>query len=235
MSVNTKEKRNFSLQRHLISYPKSGRTWIRFILSELELAGAIQFHHDRFEFNDGARPAHDFDVESRLALYRPVEKLVYLERDPRDVMVSLYHQVTGRFIDFFNYSGSLSDFIRDDYFGAHNLQRFRAMWHEIAQRRDVHRVSYEDCHRDTEGTLLRLLAYYELPVDPMRLKAAVEAGQFDNMKALEASGTFDRPWLRPRNGAPKVRRGVVGGFADVLSADDIAYLSDVFWPGTPAS
>ena len=38
------------MQRQFVSYPKSGRTWIRYILTQLGLDPHIQFHHDRFEF-----------------------------------------------------------------------------------------------------------------------------------------------------------------------------------------
>ena len=78
-----------------------------------------EFHHDGFEFNDGAKPPHDFNQANRLSTYAKIDRLVYLERDPRDVMVSLYFQVTKRFKDFFRYEEDISTFIRDDYFGAH--------------------------------------------------------------------------------------------------------------------
>ena len=54
------------------------------------------------------------------------------------------------------------------------------------------------------------------------------------MRKLEREGSHPEPWLRPRNGAPKVRRGEVGGFRTELSADDIAYLNDVFGIGDQA-
>jgi hypothetical protein len=216
------------MRRQFVSYPKSGRTWIRYILAQLDVDQQIQFHHDRFEFNDGARPAHDFDVVGRLREYSNVEKLVYLERDPRDVMVSLYYQVTGRFMDFFGYEGSISEFIRDDYFGAGNLERFRRMWTKISARLGFLTVSYEECHRDTAGTLRKLLAYYAIDVDSARLSEAVANSEFDKMNHLEQSETFEHPWLRPRNSAPKVRQGKVGGFRDALGEEDIEFLNDVF-------
>src|SRR5262245_27338651 len=101
-----------------ISFPKSGRTWLRYMLTVLGHEGAVAFQHDGFEFNDGALPAHDFSLERRLAQYGVGDKIIYMDRDPRDVIVSLYYQVTGRFRDFFGYQGDVSAFIRDPYFGA---------------------------------------------------------------------------------------------------------------------
>jgi len=52
------------------------------------------------------------------------------------------------------------------------------------------------------------------------------------MSEVEQSATFEEPWLRLRNGAPKVRRGLVGGYADSLREADIHYLDQVFFPRT---
>ena len=137
---------------------------------------AVAFRHDGFEFNDASRPPHDFNLESRsLARYSPNSKVVYLDRDPRDVMVSLFHQVTGRFRDFFGYDGSISHFIRDDYFGAHVLLDFRTMWLEILAQRNFLCVSYEQLHDDAESVLVRVLDYCELVCTGSAIAAAVEA------------------------------------------------------------
>lgn len=216
--------------RQFVSFPKSGRTWIRYMLGQLELDKSIQFHHDQFEFNDGAKPPHDFDLPSRIAHYRTIDRVVYLERDPRDVMVSLYWQVTGRFRTFFNYQGSLGEFIRDDYFGAHNLQRFRLMWAGIVRELGFLAISYEACHADSVATLQRILAYYEFDAGHDALVAAAENATFDKMKAVEQSNSFPEPWLAPRDGFPKVRQGKVGGYRQALTAPDIDYLNSIFLP-----
>lgn len=216
------------MRGQFVSYPKSGRTWIRYILSQLKCDHLIHFHHDHFEFSDGAKPPHSFSVSSRLEHYADNEKLTYLERDPRDLMVSLYHQIVGRFGDVFEYRGNISEFIRDDYFGAENLARFREMWAVIVERRGFLKISYEACHRDTNSVMRQILSYYEIEVSQEQLSEAIDKGSLDNMKKVEASMQFPEPWLRYRNESPKVRLGRIGGFREALTAADIAFLNGVF-------
>lgn len=217
-----------------VSYPKSGRSWLRFALFDLGLASRIRFHHDTFEFNDGTRPPPDLDPQKRRARCLAAGPTVYLTREPRDVLVSLHYQVTGRFRDFFHYRGTLSDFIRDPYFGAAPLRVFRAQWDLLCQEGLALRVSYEDCHRDFETVLRAVLAHYGFEAPDPAVRAAVERARFESMQGIEASGTFARPWLRPRNGAPKVRRGMVGGYLTELSPGDLDYLDAVFGSPTAA-
>lgn len=217
-----------SASRMFVSFPKSGRSWIRYALHRLGLAEQVAFHHDGFEYNDGARPPLDFDYAKRLARYRGNDIIVYMHRDPRDVIVSLYHQVTGRFADFFGYDGALGDFIRDPYFGAENLQKFRTQWLDLCRQGLALAVSYEECHADFPGTLARIVAHYRFEVSAAAIREASAAAAIENMRNVEREGGFEEPWLRLRNGAPKVRQGRIGGYADCLSAEDIAYLNRVF-------
>ena len=102
------------------------------------------------------------------------------------------------------------------------------MWSEIIERRNFLKVTYERCHQDTENTMRAILDYYSFVVDESRLLESIANADFSKMKELERSGTFPEPWLRPRNNAPKMRQGLIGGYREALSEDDIAYLNGVF-------
>ena len=217
----------------IISYPKSGRTWIRYVLYNLDISHRFVFSHDGFDFNDGAMPSLDFSVSRRLETYGKFRTLIYLERDPRDVMVSMYHQVTGRFAADFGYGGSISDFIRHPYFGAQSLKGFRDMWEEIGDTLPLLRVSYEDMTANPAQTMRTIAHHAGLRIDPGRLARACDDGSLENMRQAEREGRVAQSWLKPRNGYPKVRRGRVGGHVDELSAADIAYLNEVFFEAHP--
>lgn len=211
-----------------ISYPKSGRTWIRYILFQLGYEGQIQFHHDGFEFNNGNRPPHDFDLDMRRTKYAQSGPIVFLTRNPRAVMVSLYHQIIGRFKDIFYYEGTLSDFLHDPYFGAEVLARFRKMWMALTDNQNILVVSYEECHADLASAVESILQHFGLPINREAIAKAVANSTLENMRAIEEADTFTAPWLKKRNGHGKVRVGATQRYHDELSAADIEYLDTVF-------
>ena len=216
------------MHRRFISYPKSGRSRIRYGLHVIGLAESVDFNHDGFEFNDGAKPPHDFSVEKRVKRIKPDDRVVFLKRDPRDLIVSLFHQVTGRFNDFFQYTGSISDFIRDPYFGAEVMKSFFDMWDQVCAQRPVLVMTYEDCMKDPASAFEKIGAHYGFDASAEQWRLAAEKSSFDKMKEVEDSGEFEQPWLRKRQGHSKVRRGKVGGYADSLSPEDVAYLNEIF-------
>lgn len=213
------------MRRLVVSFPKSGRTWLRY---GLHLAGHpdISFSHDGFEYNDGSLPPLNFDPQRRIDAYLDVDSIVYIERDPRDTIVSLYHQVTGRFDDFFGYTGSISDFIRDPYFGVENLVNYQNLWRSVAPELGVLTVKYEDMSTHYEAVLAQVMRHFDLEAQGKTLAEIARQASFDEMKEVEQNETFAQPWLRPRLNAPKVRKGRVGGYLDDLSDADIRFVED---------
>ncbi|MCF1496256.1 hypothetical protein GOZ83_28640 [Agrobacterium vitis] len=211
------------MNRMVISFPKSGRTWLRYGL-HLAGHGTIEFTHDGFEYNDGAKPALSFDYNARLTYYRDVDRIVYIERNTHDTIVSLFYQITGRFRDFFEFQGTISDFLRDPYFGVTNLIHYQLMWRELSGVLPVLLIRYEDMAQDYTAVLQKVSSHFELELSPLDCAQITSQTTFEAMKQVEQSGIFHQPWLQPRMGANKVREGRVGGYVEALSPEDIAYV-----------
>ena len=245
--------RGEALRRHdayFVSYPKSGRTWVRFFYYSYltRLTGrasfswnpadfpghpAVAFEHDRWTQRMknpwwrrlAGRDLIPPDVRTR----RPV---ILMARDPRDVVVSHYFHLLKRENDIGWTRMPLAEMIRDPRFGLpHIVERLNAWRAEWENTVPFLCMRYEDCQAEPVREFRSLLQFLGAPVDESVLKATVDYCRFENMQAMEASGTFEDEALRatdPRDvDSYKARRGKVGGFRDHFSPEDLAYAAGV--------
>jgi len=82
----------------------------------------------------------------------------------------------------------------------------------------VHLVRYEDMSADPHGTLARAARFLGLPNDPARIARAVRNSSFDRLRAQEREFGFEGR----SPGTPFFRRGLVGGWRDTLSEEQVA-------------
>jgi len=235
---------------HVISYPKAGRTWLRLLLGKL-----FQVHYDirlthrsdlleiqRFRESDARVPCMQFTHDDNAHLksvselkydgakYRHLS-VVFLSRDPRDVVVSMYFQLSVReatLQDNSVFQGSLSEFLRDKIHGIGKVIAFMNVW---ARNRRIPKqfmlLRYEDMIEDAEREIWRVLFFLGVAdVSVEVVRQVVEYASFDNMQRKERSGVLG-PRLRATDPddpeSYKVRRGKVGGYVDYLSPGDIEY------------
>lgn len=233
---------------YVISYPKCGRVWVRAMLAK---AFALHFGDPReivFDPKDVIRAvpqrgpiihfSHDDSLlippgvstkqsEKRYQKYKH-KKVIFLVRDPRDVLVSHYFSRTRRF----NESHDLSDFVRDPLRGVDRIIEFMKGWYEHRHvPSDFLLVRYEDLHRDPASELRRILTFVNLwDVSAKVIRASVEYATFDNMRRLSLNELRDEPKIAPRDPQDpesfKIRKGEIGGYARNLSTADVKYIEE---------
>jgi Sulfotransferase domain len=232
---------------YLVSFPKCGRTWLRVMVGRvIQLRFGLPAGTDLVELHRLAEldpripcivATHDDEpqwkapdeVERDKSRYRD-KRVILLVRDPRDVIVSLYHQRRGR---HGGYTGTLDEFLAERRGGFESLLRFYGAWADnLDTPGRVLVVRYEDLHARPEHELRRVLDFTGLDgVDPAVVADAVAFGSFDHMRGLEEAGTFATEKLRPgRRGdlaTYKTRRGQVGGYRDELTECQIARLDSL--------
>lgn len=206
----------------LVSFPKSGRTWLRVMLDAAGLH--IDYTHD-YSGHRGKR--HFSEMKSDKRGYKN-RRVMLLVRDPRDVVVSSYFHASKR---IGVYSGTISEFIRDPKHGIEKIIIFNCEWFAAAHvPRSFCLIQYEDMHDDLRAVLTRVIQF----VDPARplpdLDPIIELGRFETMRENESSGALAKQYggiLRPGDAADpesfKCRKGKVGGYDEYLSEGDIAY------------
>lgn len=235
---------------YVVSYPKCGRTWLRLMIGQVfalyvNEAEANPLQPDEIARNHPGLPLIQFTHDDYPHLKTSAElsktkqnykgkKVIFLARDPRDVVVSYYFEVTRRASLNPNYPIirlDLSAFLRYSVGSIDTIIHYYNIW---AENRHLPGgfllLRYEDLQAETERELRRVLDFIGLVNLPQELiHQAVKYTRFENMRRLEESGALDSFRLRPGDRYDpesfKTRRGKVGGFVDYLSQDDIAYLN----------
>ena len=226
----------------LVSYPKSGRTWFRFVLSTylaraFDLGTDVDLHSmfrilpnfdgdpvrgipafaaQRFPRQFPLIPVSHLDFRSRLFLNRPV---IIMVRDPRDVIVSSYFHATRQKHRF---QGDIDQFIADRDLGLPALVRYLNGWAKGVERRRTYVLSYEKLTAATAAETAKVLTFLGCEIKSGELEKAVEAGRFSAMKEQELSiGLPAHEYDRSDGESLRMRRGQVGGFGDYLDAGQI--------------
>lgn len=230
----------------LVSYPKSGRTWLRFLLSyyfaalrqnETELSLQAMFRIlPNFDM-DKTRglPAYDFDSPKQNPLIAVShldydttlfgsQPVIFLVRDPRDVIVSAYFHASNHKKTF---AGDIGEFLQDDKYGLAHLINYLNGWAEGLSGRSSVVLSYERMRRDTADTVIPILDLLGVKVDKMILERAVEAADFDRMGSLEKKeGIPGHEYDRSDPNSRRMRSGKVGSFSEVLSPNEAQTIVD---------
>ena len=243
-ATSRKKRREARADTLLISFAKSGRTWLRVLIGH-----AISDHYgfsdnvldldllakrdpsipNIVETHDGGTVrAHVGDVSHEKSRYAD-KRVLFMVRDPRDTVVSAYFQASKRKRIF---DGQLDEYLRSPVGSIDTIIQFHNVWaRERHKPRGFHLVRYEDLHEDPITQLRDVLNFLGLPeIQESSVKRAVEFASFENMRRLELSGQVGhgRMVLRPGDEKDvesyKTRRGKAGGYRDYLSEADIRYL-----------
>jgi hypothetical protein len=170
------------------------------------------------------------------------KKVIFLVRDPRDVIVSSYFEMKNRGNIFGNnpyekrravFDGSLSEFIHRREGGFDSIIRYYNIWAANRQiPKDFLLIRYEDLKANASGELHRVLDFLGLQSVPDEIiTEAVNYASFDNMRRMESDGKFQTGILKPADKTDtdsyKTRKGKVKGYFDHLSGEEIFYLDRI--------
>ena len=199
----------------VVSFGKSGRTWLRVMISHLfrvmyQLPENAILGFDNFHNLNRAVPkiffTHDNyikdftgDFASKQPFYN--KRVVLLARDPRDVAVSQFFQWKFRIkptkVAINNYPPmgtdiSLFDFITGDNGGSMQaVSDYLNLWaSESDQVADFHLLRYEDLRAEPHRELRQLLDFMQVEASEEQVNAAVEYSAYENMKKMESKQQF---------------------------------------------
>ena len=238
----------FKRKYEIVSFPKCGRTWLRFMLGNvfndyfqlnldyddmLELKKRVHYRNFSIPFiemhhDSDVYKKHLSDIHFQTDRYRG-KRIIFMVRDPRDVVVSQYHQLSKRQHII---NSDLSSFIRNEKGGLPCIVKFYNEWYRgIGCTREHLILRYEDFKVDTFKELKKMILFFKLDFIPdVYLQQAVEASAFGRMQKMEKNGDFRNDRMSPGDindiQTFKTRKGKVGGYAEECSLGDIAFMQD---------
>ncbi|MBZ5718747.1 MAG: sulfotransferase domain-containing protein [Acidobacteriia bacterium] len=227
----------------IVSYPKSGNTWTRFLIANLvhpeEPANFANINRiipdpealSKRELGRLPRPRY---IKSHQYFDPRYQKIVYVVRDPRDVALSQYHfHRKRRLID--------DDYPKEKFvtlFVAGETSVYGSWGENVASwvatrhgRPGFLLLRYEDMMENAMREMAEVASFLGIAVTPERLARVVELSSADEMRKLEAaqahmwSSTKDT-----RQDVPFVRAAKSGGWRAELPESAIAELETAWAP-----
>lgn len=196
-----------------VSYGKSGRTWLRLMLSrfyqrQCGLREGAFLEYDNLSRLDARIPTLFFTHGNYLRDYTGhrdsvVEdfrdhRVLLLVRDPRDVTVSQYFQWKHRMTPHKRWLNAYPDgdadltlweFVSGHEAGLDRSIRFLDLWARArASMPQIEVIRYEDLRAEPASELRRALNFLGADPDEASVADAVEYARFDNMRRLEEEG-----------------------------------------------
>jgi hypothetical protein len=207
----------------LASYPRSGSTWLRFMLLEVltgysssftnvnQLLPAVGEHNGAVPL----LPQAGRLIKTHEAYRKEYKKAVYLVRDARDVVLSEYafERALGRFDQGFDHF--LRSFLSGRVNGYGSWQYHVHSWLDAhsAGEVDLLLVRFEELRRNPEETLGNIFQFVGVEVGRDSIRRAVLNNSLEQMKQKEDSS----PQM-PKGSDRFVRSGAVGGWVERLTA-----------------
>jgi len=214
----------------LISFPKCGRTWMRMMLARLIDSMGIDYLK-----NEPILSLH-YSVDEVLENIGKNVNILYITRDPKDVVVSYYCEEgirKGR------YKGDISSFIRNEKQGLPKILKYNNEW-DNALKNNVFgnslKLQYEDLRLDPNKYLKDASNFLNINCNHDQISDAVQFASFDNMKKVEDGNGIN--YLKNYKGhfgkgtsvsddSRRVRKGKIGGYVDYLNDPDIEYADKI--------
>jgi hypothetical protein len=230
--------RHWGLHPHdvfIASYPRSGNTWLRFVLFDILVSGVNsgfdELNHIIPDVGLHLRAIPLLPGQGRLLkTHEPYQKeyrkAIYLVRDVRDVALSEYAYQKG------------IGWIKEDFgdflprFVAGNVNPFRP-WHEhvpgwidspIANTPHLLILKFEELRKNTEEVVMQVLDFLDLDVGREVVRAAIANNSVQKMQEKEAQQPQLQSSALQTTEFRFIRRGKVGGWRERLTAEQIALL-----------
>ncbi|XP_054668116.1 sulfotransferase 2B1 [Grus americana] len=232
-----------------VTYQKSGTVWMLEILSLIRSDGDPHWcrsvpNWDRGPWLEtvlGLRRARGNPRPRLISSHLPVQlfpksfftskaKVIYTVRNPKDVLVSLYHfsQIFRPYKDPGSLEQFLEKFLEGDVPFGSWFDHVRG-WLELRGRENFFCISYEELQQDLRGSVERLCAFLGRDLSAGALDAVVANASFAAMSRNRMSNFSLSPlFILDLRRGPFLRKGISGDWKNHLTAEQSARFDRVY-------
>ncbi|MFB2918689.1 sulfotransferase domain-containing protein [Aerosakkonema funiforme] len=223
----------------LVSYPKSGNTWLRFLI-----ANALKVHykierevnfftvHDiipsltfsRNLRNEGPFGRTDLPriIKSHSGYNPYYQRVIFMVRDPRDVLISYYHYLKS--FGAIPNNWTISELIRDRKFGTEAWNQHTKGWYvSNKEGQNIQLFYYEEFIKNPQANLDRLMDILGIKMTEEELQEAIKLSSKENMRKSEEA--HRSTYVIKTQETRFVRKGEAAG-GKSLNEEDKKYVED---------
>jgi estrone sulfotransferase len=206
----------------IVSYPKSGNTWVRFIIANMltndivTMKNINDFVPGIYNFKDiiNSMPEPRF-IKSHHPNFDKFPKSIYIYRDYRDVLISYYHFQVNQHL----FNGSISDFIKSNElktFGSWKEHVTFAMKHHKQHPNNSLLIAYESLLSNPTLYIEKIATFCDIQSQ----KKSAEIAEICSFQSLQKNEkTYGKVFNNPE--LTFFRSGQSGQWKKELSENDL--------------
>lgn len=203
--------KHFITSYYLISYPKAGRTWIRFVLGhyinekynyrlpikEVTLLRKFYKWNDfpYINVNHYGDPHLIKSENINEGMIKNIlgKKMIFIYRDPRPQVISNYYQYFFRG-DNKKYKGDekistdINQFVLGNTGGIKSIVKYSNLFTDLIKKNKCLLIRYENLKKEPKSEFSKMLNFMEIELDDLLLEDAIHLGKKDNLKYLNDLG-----------------------------------------------
>ncbi|MEY8849453.1 sulfotransferase domain-containing protein [Psychroserpens sp. XS_ASV72] len=224
---------------YLVSYPKSGNTWLRFLIGNI-ISDDFNFTNmnslipDIYKIrNKDLKKFESPRILKSHEYFDPrYKKVVYIVRDPRSVCVSYYEYLKkmNKIKDNLSMDVFVDNYIKGNYDPYGSWKENVGSWMGSCKDSDKFLlVRYEDLKEDTSKHLRNILNFMNIDYTEEKLSCAIEKSSFKKMRANEIENKKQIKALKnSRQNMHFVRKGETNEWMKTLSQENQNKICEAF-------
>ncbi len=232
--------RNFPIldtDQLIVSYPKSGNTWVCFLVSNLlfpdktiNFSNVLEIIPDIYDPLLPSNESRETRILKSHEYFDPrYKKVVYIVRDPRSVAVSYYHFLKRRKVieKDYEFSKFLIYFLDGQYNAYGSWQENVGSWLGAVGNNDERflLITYEHLLDNTYEVLKNISEFLNVTYSSEMLEKAIQSSSFEQMQSIEKNEQHNHQNFKGKDQSiPFVRRGEKDEWKNFFSKENEHYL-----------